>query len=429
MLSIFFHRKKREKQNHFLGNELDGSLLAQKDFATRLRHERLRSERSGSPVALVIIDFAGLLDFVLERNAASPRVFVRHLADILRTYTREIDLKGWYPEGKVALLATDTNERSAQVLVKNIAGLIVKEAGSKAALREDDLTHFISISSLEKGRRYLAGGSEDKERKTNPPGPANRYCLEFSCPAPDELCRPASNGTTCLVAAPWPFSFEILSQMWGKELQLKIKRAMDIFGSLAGILLFCPLMLVIAPSIKLTSLGPVLFRQERLGLLGKPFTFLKFRSMKDACDPSLHKAYVTKLIRGENSEINKGTADQAVYKITHDPRVTPIGRFLRKSSLDELPQFFNVLKGDMSLVGPRPPIPYECDQYKRWHCRRVLEVKPGITGLWQVSGRSSTTFDEMVRLDLKYMRTWNLWLDIKILFKTFRATISAKGGY
>ena len=191
MLSIFFPRKKREKQNHFLDNELDGSLLAQKDFATRLRHERLRSERSGSPIALVIIDFAGLLDFVQKRNAAPPRVFVRHLADILRTYTREIDLKGWYPEGKVALLATDTNERSAQVLVKNIAGLIGKEASSKAALKEYDLTRFISISSLEKGRRYLA----------------NSYSLEFSCPAPDELCRPASNGTTCLVAAPWPFSF------------------------------------------------------------------------------------------------------------------------------------------------------------------------------------------------------------------------------
>jgi lipopolysaccharide/colanic/teichoic acid biosynthesis glycosyltransferase len=151
--------------------------------------------------------------------------------------------------------------------------------------------------------------------------------------------------------------------------------------------------------------------------------------MKAACDPSLHKEYVTKLIKCDNSEINRGTSDQAVYKITHDPRVTPIGQLLRKSSLDELPQFFNVLKGDMSLVGPRPPIPYEFDQYKRWHCRRVLEVIPGITGLWQVSGRSSTTFDEMVRLDLKYVRTWDLLLDIKILFKTFWAVISAKGGY
>ncbi|OEU81367.1 MAG: hypothetical protein BA873_09140 [Desulfobulbaceae bacterium C00003063] len=238
-----------------------------------------------------------------------------------------------------------------------------------------------------------------------------------------------TNRTICVAAAQWPFSLEILSQIRGKDLQLGVKRVVDIIGSLTGILLFSPLMLLIAVLIKVTSPGPVLFRQERLGHLGKPFIFLKFRSMKVACDASIHRDYVTRLIKGENSEINEGTADQPVYKITEDHRVTSIGRFLRKSSLDELPQFFNVLKGDMSLVGPRPPIPYECDQYRRWHCSRVLEVKPGITGLWQVTGRSSTTFDEMVRLDLKYVRTWNLWLDIRILFKTFWSMISAKGGY
>lgn len=411
-----------------LDNALDGCLLTQKDFATRLHHERLRSERSGSPIALVIIDFASLLDFVPKRCAVPPRAFIRHLADILRTYTRETDLKGWYPEGKVAVLAADTNKRSGRVLVKKLVELVGKWARSKCTLAEDDLTRFISISSIERGRGYLAGSGEDQERKANPPGRDRGHCCEFSYPAPDMTYGSASS-ETCVAAAQWPFSFEIVSQIRDKEFQLKTKRAMDITGSLTAIFLFCPLMLLIAPLIKLTSPGPVLFRQKRLGLLGKPFTFLKFRSMKTACDPSLHKAYVTKLIKGENSQIDKGKPDQPVYKITDDPRVTPIGKFLRKSSLDELPQFFNVLNGDMSLVGPRPPIPYECDQYKRWHCRRVLEVKPGITGLWQVSGRSSTTFDEMVRLDLKYVRTWNPWLDVKILFKTFWAVISAKGGY
>ena len=188
-------------------------------------------------------------------------------------------------------------------------------------------------------------------------------------------------------------------------------------------------MLIIAVLIKLTSRGPVLFQQERLGFLGKPFVFKKFRSMEVGCDQSFHKDYVTKLINGQCDVINKGTIDQPLYKITDDPRVTSIGKFLRKTSLDELPQFFNVLKGDMSLVGPRPPIPYECDIYKRWQCRRVLEVKPGITGLWQVKGRSSTTFDEMVRLDLAYIRNWSLWLDFKIILKTFWAVVSTKGGY
>jgi lipopolysaccharide/colanic/teichoic acid biosynthesis glycosyltransferase len=188
-------------------------------------------------------------------------------------------------------------------------------------------------------------------------------------------------------------------------------------------------MLLVALLIKITSPGPVLFRQKRLGFLGKPFTFLKFRSMKVDSDHSIHRQYVTKLINGSKGAVNNGTAKQPVYKITNDPRVTWLGRFLRKSSLDELPQFFNVLSGDMSLVGPRPPIPYEYDIYKRWHCRRVLEVKPGITGLWQVNGRSRTIFNEMVRLDLTYVRTWSLWLDMKILLRTPWAVVSTKGGH
>jgi lipopolysaccharide/colanic/teichoic acid biosynthesis glycosyltransferase len=142
-------------------------------------------------------------------------------------------------------------------------------------------------------------------------------------------------------------------------------------------------MLIVAILIKLTSRGPVLFQQERLGFLGKPFTFMKFRSMKMDSDESIHQNYVTKLINGQHKIINKGTEKQ----------------------------------------------PLECDIYRRWHCRRVLEMKPGITGLWQVSGRSSTTFDEMVRLDLNYIRNWSLWLDFKIILKTFWAVVSTRGGY
>ena len=118
-----------------------------------------------------------------------------------------------------------------------------------------------------------------------------------------------------------------------------------------------------------------------------------------------------------------------VFKIVNDPRVTPLGHFLRRSSLDEFPQFWNVLRGEMSLVGPRPPLPYEVARYKRWHRRRVLEAKPGITGLWQVTGRSRTTFDEMVRLDLRYARSYSLWTDLKILLATPRAVCSGKGAH
>ena len=144
-------------------------------------------------------------------------------------------------------------------------------------------------------------------------------------------------------------------------------------------------------------------------------------------DESLHRKYVEKLIQGNHDEINMGSEDQPYYKIKNDPRVTPFGGILRKSSMDELPQFFNVLMGHMSLVGPRPPIPYELKNYQSWHMKRVLNVKPGITGLWQVKGRSLSTFNEMVRLDLQYAKKWNLRLDIKILLSTIKAVFMGNG--
>jgi lipopolysaccharide/colanic/teichoic acid biosynthesis glycosyltransferase len=150
---------------------------------------------------------------------------------------------------------------------------------------------------------------------------------------------------------------------------------------------------------------------------------LKFRTMHVNSDHKLHQEYVTRFINSAPDTCGPET----VFKLTNDPRVTPVGRFLRKTSLDELPQLWNVLRGDMSLVGPRPPLGYELEQYKPWHYRRVLEAKPGITGLWQVAGRSRTTFDQMVRLDLRYARTCSVWTDIKILLATPAAVISGKG--
>ncbi len=187
-------------------------------------------------------------------------------------------------------------------------------------------------------------------------------------------------------------------------------------------------MLITAVAIKLTSPGPVIFRQTRLGKRGEPFSFLKFRSMTVDNDEGVHREYVQRLIDGQHAQLNQGQRDKPLYKLKHDTRITPVGRIIRKLSLDELPQFFNVLKGEMSLVGPRPPIPYEVEKYKAWHLRRILEVKPGITGLWQVEGRSQTSFDDMVRLDIRYVQTWSLWLDLKILVKTVREVLFPKGG-
>jgi len=151
--------------------------------------------------------------------------------------------------------------------------------------------------------------------------------------------------------------------------------------------------------------------------------------MKCVNDASIHREYIKRFIAGEADSAQVDNNHNVVYKMPNDARVTRVGKFLRKTCLDELPQLINVPSGDMSLVGPRPPIPYELETYQIWHRRRVLEAKPGITGLWQVNGRSRLTFDEMVRLDLQYVRTWSLWLDIKILLQTPRAVLSGQGAY
>ena len=194
-----------------------------------------------------------------------------------------------------------------------------------------------------------------------------------------------------------------------------IKRTMDIGGAIAGIALLSPLMLVTAVAVATTSRGPIIFRQTRLGRGGKPFVLYKFRSMFRDADERVHRDYVLGLIEGGK---HGGSVKRAWAKLEGDDRITLVGRFIRRTCLDELPQLFNVVKGDLSLVGPRPPLPYEAAAYEFWHLRRVLEIKPGITGLWQVEGRNIASFDDMVRMDLRYVRTWSLWLDVTILLRT-----------
>ncbi len=201
-----------------------------------------------------------------------------------------------------------------------------------------------------------------------------------------------------------------------------VKRTWDLILSLLFLFLLWPLLVLISMGIKLTSKGPILFKQRRIGREGREFTFCKFRSMFHKVGSGRHRKYVRDFISNCNGD------PKGIQKMTRDPRVTKFGHFLRKSSLDELPQLINVLKGEMSLVGPRPPIPYEVDLYQGWHAGR-LGVKPGITGLWQVSGRSSVSFDEMVLLDIYYAENWSLGLDLEILLKTLPVVISRRGAY
>lgn len=202
------------------------------------------------------------------------------------------------------------------------------------------------------------------------------------------------------------------------QFQLMIKRLMDIVGALIGLAFTAVASIFIVPAIKLTSPGPVLFKQDRVGMNGRIFKIYKFRTMY--VDAEERKAELM-----AQNEIKGGL----MFKIKSDPRVTPVGRILRKTSLDELPQFFNVLKGDMSLVGTRPPTVDEVKKYKTYHRRRI-SFKPGLTGMWQVSGRSNITdFEEVVRLDTKYIDEWSIWLDIIIILKTIWVVLRKKDAY
>lgn len=205
----------------------------------------------------------------------------------------------------------------------------------------------------------------------------------------------------------------------------KIKHSIDMIIALPIFILQLPLFIGIATAIKVNSKGPVFYRADAIGRNGEPFKMNKFRSMRVDTDNTIHKEYVQKLIKGE---IGGETESCEPLKIVNDPRITSVGEFIRKYSFDELPQLLNVLVGDMSLVGPRPCLPYEYEEYKDWHKKRVV-VRPGITGLWQVTGRSEVSFEDMILLDLYYIYNRSLLLDFNILFETFFVVISKRGAY
>ncbi len=347
--------------------------LAADEFRRFLYLERKRRERSGRRMCLLLIDLTGITTH--RRDYAAGKVF-QQLAEA----TRETDIKGWHSEGRiVGVIFTEINGFDRETMLAKI------KAGLKTGLSRE-VTEQILFTFHD---------------------------------------YPVPKGTGGDAAANPELYPEVQEKSGVGKGPFLVKRILDIVGSLTGLIIFAPFLIVIAALVKLSSPGPVLFRQERLGLYGRRFIFLKFRTMFVNNDPSVHQKYVKDLITaGKNGEEGNG-----VFKITNDSRITPIGRLLRKSSLDELPQFLNVLRGDMSLVGPRPPIPYEVREYDQWHLARIIEVKPGITGLWQVRGRSSTSFDEMTRLDIRYCREWSLWLDLKIIALTPWAVLSGKGAY
>jgi len=347
----------------------------EKQFGELLCLERRRAERSRKPFLLMLID----LHKALENDHTDD--LVSNVWSSVCSASRDSDIRGWFEQG-------------------NVLGVIFVELKPDGPQPVTDIIHSKVVQALSRTLK-----SEQLEQIT-----INMYLQ------PDS-------------AANWQQWSGLYRDLREREVSGKLsralKRGLDIIGSATALFLLSPLMAILSLLVKLSSKGPILFRQRRVGYRGRIFTFLKFRTMREDSDVSVHKQYVQRFISGQ-AEVS-GPAP--VYKIKDDPRVTRIGKFLRRTSLDELPQFWNVLVGDMSLVGPRPPIPYEVECYDIWHRRRILEVKPGITGLWQVRGRSRTTFNDMVRLDLQYAKSWSIWLDLKILFATPRAMISGNGAY
>jgi lipopolysaccharide/colanic/teichoic acid biosynthesis glycosyltransferase len=358
------------------------ALLSEDAFVSMLYLERRRAERAQKRFVLVLVDVKRALEDG-NKNRTLGKIGIA-----LTNSTRETDILGWYLEN-------------------NLIGIIGTELGDSAP----KVIHERLLEKLRAAFQHTVG----KEK-------SSKISVSFHF-FPEEYGKSDANAAANVALYP-----DISRKEDSKKLAFGIKRVMDVIGSASALLLGSPVLAAIAVAVKLSSKGPILFRQERLGQYGQTFTFLKFRSMYTNCDARIHQEYVNQFISGQ---VDDSGADGAkpVFKIQQDPRVTSIGKFLRKTSLDELPQFLNVLRGEMSLVGPRPPIAYEFRAYDLWHRRRVLEIKPGITGLWQVEGRSRTRFDDMVRLDLKYARGWSIWLDIKILIQTPSAVFSGDGAH
>jgi lipopolysaccharide/colanic/teichoic acid biosynthesis glycosyltransferase len=344
-------------------------ILGHDDFLLQMRHEKRRAERSKLPLSIVV--------YHLNDDAAGE---FEDLLELLRGRKRETDSLGVLGNSVAAVLCPDTGTNGVDTFAQEHDANI-KRLGATAvkATYPDHL--FEQLTSNEELPSLPAVMLADA-----PGMPAVEYAL---------------------------------------------KRPIDVVGSLLALCLFAPIMLLTALAIRLTSPGPVIFRQTRVGKGGVSFTFYKFRSMAADSDDGIHRKFVADLIKndetGKDANAHAMAVGPSIYKIRTDPRVTRVGRIIRKTSIDELPQLFNVLKGDMSLVGPRPPIPYETANYEAWHLRRVLAVRPGITGLWQVDGRSRVTFSDMVRMDLRYVRRCSLTTDLKILFKTVRAVLRCEG--
>ena len=369
------------------------TVLSEKAFRRMIAIERKRTERSTEPFLLMLADMGDL------RGDPEPVKLLDKIAAALLESSRDTDVVGWYREGITAAaiftgLVVPSRKLFLDAILSRLSAMLADELTPQDFERIQLSFHFFPDE-------WHLNDSGTASSKSANSGPASDRTLY------SDLLNPDS----------------------GRSMSLAIKRAMDVAGSVITLAICWPLFLIVAAAIKLSSQGPVFFRQTRVGQYGRPFVLYKFRTMVADCDPGVHRDYVTSLIANQRHGERAAESSPGVFKLTNDRRITRVGRILRRTSLDELPQILNVLRGNMSLVGPRPALPYELAVYQTWHRQRIVAAKPGITGLWQVTSRSRVRFDEMVRLDLRYATSWTLWLDLKIILRTPLAVLRGAGAY
>ncbi|MBS1245171.1 MAG: Undecaprenyl-phosphate galactose phosphotransferase [Deltaproteobacteria bacterium] len=346
-------------------------------FHLLIERERSRTDRTGIRFSLVV--------FKLAARKRDTYYTLYHLAGLLTSRARTSDEVGWFDKTSLAVLLIGAGESGAARFGQSVTASL---PGGVAVPTISVYVYPTADPGEGQAPRRIEDGTEAGTAAATPPIPE---------PAAESAALP--EGST-------------LAPVFARQLPLW-KDILDVILSLIALILLSPLFLLIAVYIKIADPGPVFFRQNRIGFRGKKFECWKFRTMKVNNDAAAHEEYLKSLIQG---------GDQAMVKLDarKDPRIIPFGWVLRQSGLDELPQLINVLRGDMSLVGPRPCLPYEAKEYDQWHAER-FDTAPGLTGLWQVSGKNRTTFKDMMRFDIRYSRRMSFWMEIQILFKTFPA--------
>jgi lipopolysaccharide/colanic/teichoic acid biosynthesis glycosyltransferase len=344
-------------------------------FRDLIERERSRADRTGVCFSLVV--------FRLKGRKRDTYQTLHQVATLLLSRVRTSDEVGWFDKTSLAVLMIGSGKAGASDFGRNVVSYLPE------GVAVPTISVYLYPSNPEGGEQVAPGEDDVRESVTMEEGQQAH----------------GDGKNTLSENAPLPSVFVRQLPLW--------KDILDVLAALIALILLSPLFLLIGVYIKIADPGPVFFRQGRIGFRGKKFECWKFRTMKVKNDAAAHEEYLKSLIKG---------GDQAMVKLDErkDPRIIPLGWILRQSGLDELPQLVNVLRGDMSLVGPRPCLPYEAKEYDQWHAERFDSV-PGLTGLWQVSGKNRTSFRDMMRFDIRYARRMSFWMELQILFKTFPA--------